>query len=480
MVTNAHAPLPDDRDAPVAAPPRPPSLLSYLRSTFWVISPTGKSRYIYPGWWQVFISSCLTFFSAPFGSYFRSVLLRALQDAFHYTPVQLSFLTVLAREEGAVLSPIIGWALDRFGPRWVNAVGWIAYGSGYIMLPLLYVLDGNIIWMYFALTLNTMGSATQYPSMYKDANTWFVKNRGMAIGGTILGSGFGTPLVIPVAAFLVTLYGWGATVVFVGTITMIVGVGCTALAYRNDKPEDVGLLPDNEPVKFVPRVAAVAAATETAGEAAPKTALKDFGIREAMRNRAFWLYTIGTIIIALGGSANFSSFQSIRLREVGFSLEAAALYFGLSFIFTQVGRILCVAVSDLIHPALGWGLSKLAMAAGIFCFANASNSWWLWGYVIFYGIGDGYSIPATAILIGGLFGRQSFGRLSGINSAISAVIGIPGPLVFGYVRELTGDYYLPYVFMAAATAAGAMVTMFAKTPQGQIEPGRRNSGAAAH
>src|SRR3954468_13042411 len=113
MVTSAQAPVPEESGVSVAAPP-PSSLLGQLMASFWVKSPTGKTQYIYPGWWQVFISSCLTFFSAPFGTYFRSVLLRALQDAFHYTPVQLSFLTVLAREEGAVVSPIIGWALDRF------------------------------------------------------------------------------------------------------------------------------------------------------------------------------------------------------------------------------------------------------------------------------------------------------------------------------------------------------------------------------
>ncbi len=479
MTTSTQAPHPDDSGPPVAAPPSP-TLWRYMLSMYWVKGPSGKSRHIYPGVWQVYISAVLTFFSAPFGSYARSVFLRALAGEFKYSPVQLSFLTVLTREEGAIEGPILGWALDRWGPRLTNTIGWFLYGVGYLLLPLLYAFDGNIVWMYFALSVNTIGTATQYPSMYKAANTWFIKNRGMATGGTVLGSGFGTPLVIPVVAFLVTTNGWAWTATFVGALTMLVGVVCSLLVYRGDKPEGVGLLPDNEQLEATPISSAAAAAeTVAVAEGGPKTSLmKEFGIRDALKNRSFWLYTISTIIISIGGSANFSSFQNIRLGEVGFSLEAAAFYFGLSFIFTQVGRFLCTFGSDLIHPALGYGLCKLSMAFGIFCFASASNAWWMWGYVIFYGIGDGYSIPATAVLIGGLFGRESFGRLSGLNSAVSAVIGIPGPLLFGIVRERAGNYYIPYVFMAATTALGGVITMFAKTPKGQIEPGRRSRASA--
>src|SRR5262249_13553118 len=148
--------------------------------------------------WQLFISICLTFFSAPFGSYSRSVFLRALQDAFGYTPLQISFFTVLSTEEAAIEGPIVGWLLDKIGPRWTNTIGWFFYGVGYMLLPALAFFGGNLFWLYALLSIQAIGNATQYPAMYKAANTWFIKNRGMAIGATVLGAGFGTPLVVPV------------------------------------------------------------------------------------------------------------------------------------------------------------------------------------------------------------------------------------------------------------------------------------------
>src|SRR5262249_11385694 len=153
-------------------------------------------------------------------------------------------------------------------------------------------------------------------------------------------------------------------------------------------------------------------------------------VRDVLKLPNYWLIVFSGFVSAVGGYANFVNFQSIRLKEVGFSIEAAALYFGLSFVFTQVGRMLCTLGSDMIHPSIGYGLCRLTMAVGILSFAFASNAWWMWGYVIFYGIGYGYSIPASAVLYGGLFGRANFGKISGLSQAFGVVTGIPGPLLF--------------------------------------------------
>ena len=151
----------------------------YLMSTYWVESPSGRSRYIFPGWWMVFISAAQTFFSAPLNVYAQSVFLRAMGAQFKWTPVQISVLTVLNREEGAFEGPIVGWLLDRYGPRAISAAGWAACGLGYVLLPLLVYFNGNVLWMYFCLSLVYVAGASGifYPSMYKAANNWFVRNQ---------------------------------------------------------------------------------------------------------------------------------------------------------------------------------------------------------------------------------------------------------------------------------------------------------------
>jgi len=226
----------------------------------------------------------------------------------------------------------------------------------------------------------------------------------------------------------------------------------------------------------VAETAAVAEA-EAVAQAVP---LKDFGVRDALKSSSFWIYIISGFCASMGGYAGFVNFQSIRLSEVGFSIEVAALYFGLSFIFTQIGRMLCVVGSDLIHPSIAMGLCRILYAAGIFCFAFASSPWWLWGYVICYGIGYGYSIPASGVLIGGLFGRERWGTIYGLATGVGVISAIPGPLIFAFLREQTGSYFIPYLFMAGMLALGGVVVMFARTPKGQIAPGRRGASIGAH
>src|SRR5262249_46289033 len=151
---------------PVVEAPAATSIWSYLLSTYWVYSPTGKSRYIFPGWWMVFISAAQTYFVAPLQTYSYSVYLRVLSNHFGWPPVQVSVLTALNTEEAAAEALIVGWLLDRFGPRAITVASWIVPAVGYLLLPLLSVFNGNVLWMYVCFGLVAAGGGGFYPAMY--------------------------------------------------------------------------------------------------------------------------------------------------------------------------------------------------------------------------------------------------------------------------------------------------------------------------
>src|SRR5262249_13641436 len=132
--------------------------------------------------------------------------------------------------------------------------------------------------------------------------------------------GFGSPILIPVGALLVTTYGWRAAVVFIGVIYVVMGVTSSITLFHRHGPESYGLLPDNEEPK------AVSTATEAQAGLQPVVALKDFTVREALKTSSFWFLVVGGFVGQLaGGYTVLPLFQSARMQEAGYTVAVAAL-----------------------------------------------------------------------------------------------------------------------------------------------------------
>jgi MFS family permease len=339
---------------------------------------------------------------------------------------------------------------------------------------LLTLVHGNIFAMYFCYAgLVTMGTqAAIYNTSYKAVNRWFIGNRGLAIGLVSMGSGYGSPIMIPVVAALVVDYGWQGACTFIGVIFIAMGVTSALTLFREDGPEESGLYPDN-------RRPLTETARSASGAAAPVTQLKDFTAREAMKIPAFWWWTMGAVITGIGGTSVLPIYQNLRLQEAGLSVETAALWYSMDFIFSAVGRTSEAVIGDRVHPRWGYGISLIVQAAGFYCFAVASNTWWLVGYAVLHGIGYGYSIPAAGVIVGALFGRERYATIRGLNLGIVAVGSFGGPILFGFLRDSTGSYFIPFAFGAAAMAINGVMLFFCSTPKGQLPPGRRAAAAGA-
>jgi len=467
----------DSSPGPVDAA-RPQGVLGYLSSLFWVYSPSGKSRRIFPGWWEVLAGSSHSFFGYGFYLYSWSVIIAALTKQFGWTAAMVGVTGSITKEDTAFEGPVVGWLLDRYGPQKVAAGGWLMAGSGFLLLPLLNTtfIGGNIIWMYFCYGfLVSMGAnACLYNTSYKAVNRWFIQNRGMAIGMASWGAGFGSPVLIPVTAAMTASYGWTGAATVIGVIFIGMGVTSSLTLFRRQGPEQTGFYPDN----MKPQTVVVKTAEGEEVVAAQSSGLKDFSVREAMKLPAFWFWTIGATITGVGGTSVFPTFQNLALQEHGLTAEVAALWYSLDFLFTIIGRTGESLIGDLIHPRWGYGIALIVEAAGFYCFAVADNTWWLLGYAVLHGVGYGFSIPAAGVFAGATFGRERYATIRGLSASIVAVVSFGGPILFGLVHDWTGNYYWPFAFGAATMALNGVLLFFCRTPKGQIEPGRHTPVAA--
>src|SRR3989304_670626 len=88
---------------------------------------------IFYGWYMVGATSAMQFVQGTlllqsFGAYFA-----VLRDDRGWSKTELSGAAALHQVEAAILGPLIGWFIDRFGAQWVIRAGVVIFGVGFIL-----------------------------------------------------------------------------------------------------------------------------------------------------------------------------------------------------------------------------------------------------------------------------------------------------------------------------------------------------------
>ena len=65
-----------------------------------------------------------------------------------------------------------------------------------------------------------------------------------------------------------------------------------------------------------------------------------------------------------------------------------------------------------------------------------------------FGIGFGGIIPVRSTLQAEYFGLRAFGAIQGLTLTISTVGAFAGPILAGYLYDVTGDYRLAFLLLA--------------------------------
>lgn len=89
----------------------------------------------------------------------------------------------------------------------------------------------------------------------------------------------------------------------------------------------------------------------------------------------------------------------------------------------------------------------------------------LYLFVVVYGFFYGGKVPLVPALIGFYFGTKSLGQLIGFVHAISLVGGAVGPLLAGYVVDVTGNYMIAFLLGAVFLAFATFFAWLSKPPR---------------
>lgn len=120
----------------------------------------------------------------------------------------------------AILSPTLGYMMDRIGPRAVMELGVVLMASGLLLAPLttepwhLYLTIGVLVGGG-SVCLGYSGQSLFLPN-------WFVRRRGLAVGLAFAGVGVGSITMLPWAQGVIESAGWRTACVAMGLIVLVV------------------------------------------------------------------------------------------------------------------------------------------------------------------------------------------------------------------------------------------------------------------
>ena len=390
---------------------------------------SGKKGRIFFGWYMVAASVVAnTIFSAAYFQGF-GVLILPIERTFGWDRWVISAAMSLRQLESGIVSPAVGFLLDRFSARklifWsavISGLGFIGLGftSGIVMFFLCFVV--------ISLGASGVSHAVTWPVII---SRWFRRNRGLATGLAVTGPIFGSPIVI-LNTQIEEAYGW-RVVLFGYGILILVGITLLSMLVR-DRPEPYGLRPDGDPPED----------SVTKGHHAGSARRIDAGLtmHAVFRTKEFWLFTSylsGTFAV---NSAIQGHMIPYFQQDIGLTAAWAAVVMSMVFIISGIGRIGGGYLLDRMDYRLVLAVVAAMMGLGLLYLqvVPVKTVWATLPFAVMFGVSFGCLVPMRGTVGSIMFGTRTIGGILGLLQGGPIAAGVIGPFVMGLIFDLNGNY----------------------------------------
>ena len=396
-----------------------------------------KGSSFYYGYIIVLCSFLIMFIC--FGTNYSSgVFFNRLLADMHWSRAVTSVGYALAQFIGGLVGIITGRLGDRFGPRIVIMACIISLGAGCAMMssidqPWQFYILGMLVGVGFG------GAAipvTVLPSR------WFIKHRGLMTGIVIAGIGTGTIVTPVVAEKLITAFQWRESFIIIGLIALVIGIPAAFFLKRD--PSVIGLTALGEK-----EVGTVRKADRENG----------MTFKEAVRTRQFWVisftcmffgYCVQGVLLHIVPAA----------RSLGIDSGIAAFIISFLGLGSILGRVFLGSLSDRIGEKNTFILALVLGLLSVLSLQIITSPWMFYIFGVVFGLGYGAVITLMTLMPARVFGLLAIGTLVGSITFIYTIGGSLGPILTGYIFDVTGSYRLAFVIFAIlAVCAIIMASM---------------------
>lgn len=406
---------------------------------------------LFYGWYMVAAGSGLQFLQAGLMTQSFGAYLAVLQVERGWSKTALSGAAALQQMESAILGPVLGWFIDRFGPQGMIRAGIVVFGLGLMALSFTDSLGA----FYAAFVVIALGaSLCGFFPVNVALIHWFERWRARALSSLSLGIAFGG-ISVPAVAWSLQTYGWRATAFVSGIIAIVLGLPM-AMVFRR-RPEDQGELVDGMPkVEQQPQ---------------PSFAMenldlrRDFTAREALRTPAFWLLSLGhgcALLVVHAVSVHAIAHMN---QGLGYSVAQASLVYTLLTLSQIGGVVIGWWIGDRFDKRLISGACMLGHMAGLLVLTYAVALPMVLAFAVLHGTAWGLRGPFMQALRADYFGRSAIGMILGLSVMIIVVGQVGGPMIAGILADATGNYRAGFTILGLLAGVGSLFFFFAKKPQ---------------
>ena len=419
--------------------------------------PAQPPRKLFYGWFVVggTVVGLASGWSALFFTF--GTFIRPLEEAFGWQRAQISVGFSIVSLTAVVVSPLLGMLVDKYGARRVLLPSAAMLG---LVIASGYGLTANI-WHFYLIWFGVafLGAGTSPLTYSRLIVKWFDKRRGLALGIGLAGVGIGSAVLPQIVQNVTASYSWREAYLSLGAIVLIVSLPILYKLVRDD-PNEFGLGPDGEVL-------------QQSGSRASQKTLPGFTAREATRHSAFWLMIGLFAMVGLITAAIIAHLIPLMIDRGASPAQAATAQslLGISLIF---GRVLAgylmdrffaprVAVAFLLGPLVGLALLATGVA-GVPVFIAS----------ILVGLATGAEFDVMSYLTSRYFGLRSFGQLYGYFFSVFQLGAASGPILMGYVFDVSGEYVSALWILVGATALACLfaglIGAYPKLPQEAENP----------
>ncbi|MDA1129380.1 MAG: MFS transporter [Chloroflexi bacterium] len=348
-----------------------------------------------------------------------------------------------------VASPVVGWALDRYGARViltgsVFVLGIATVSLAWATVPIAFYLAYGTARVIFSSPLN-IGSSVL-------VSRWFVRKRGRATGILFSSHSIGM-ITFPLLAGLVVKYrGWEDAWIVLGVLVWVLALGPVSMLVRQT-PESVGLLPDGD----------LPGETGSEADASAVPEEPSWTLREAMRTPTLWLLALATgSLFLLQSGTNIH--QGAYFLDQGLGVGVSAATLSLNAVFTGVGSLFWGWLVDRVPVRYAYAGVALMMAVALALFPMADTTIEALVVASMFGAAVGGILVVPVVAYANYFGRRSLSAIRGVTEPFVSLGQAIGALFSGIIYDVTGSYKDAFIVLAILGFATIAMLLLTRAP----------------
>jgi len=361
--------------------------------------------------------------------YTLGIFVQPLGEQFGWSRSEVQGMFTVFAIAGLFTIPLIGWATDQYGSRRVALIALIGTCIGYLCLSL---FTHSLVSFYAAAgCLGVLGAGTNPISWTKVIGHWFDRQRGLALGLALAGTGLAGLVAPKYVSWIVDGLGWRAA--YLGLA--IIPIAAFVVVY---------FLLEKEKTKQSAKI------TDTSTDKSTGLTLV-----QASHQYQFWLLVFAFLLVSIAIGGTIPNLFPL-LIDASISKADAASVLGLLGLSVILGRVIAGFFLDKYWaPAVAAFMLLLpSISTIIFAQATLSMPDIILGIVLI-GIAAGAEFDLIAYLVSRYFGLRHYGKIYSMLYATFVFGSGIAPPIFAYFHDLHGSYNLVMTSATVLFISGA-------------------------